>query len=56
MGTAVGGTRTFDATAQVGTTSWTLPQGWYRIAMYFDDGYALLAVSQPFRVIKATLR
>ena len=51
-GTAVQGSTTFDATAQLGKTSWPLPRGWYRVAMYFDDGYALLAVSEPFQVVK----
>lgn len=53
-GTAVEGTATFDAaSAQVGKAAWPLPPGWYRIAMYFDDGYALLAVSAAFRVVPA---
>ncbi|MBF8291002.1 MAG: hypothetical protein HW391_1970 [Chloroflexi bacterium] len=49
--TAVAGATVFDASAEVGTTSWPLGAGWYRTAMYFDDGYALLAVSAPFRVV-----
>ena len=51
-GTAVQGTTIFDASAQVGKTCWPLPRGWYRVAMYFDDGYSLLAVSEPFHVVK----
>ena len=50
-GTAVEGSTFFDSTAQAGKTSWPLPHGWYRVAMYFDDGYSLLAVSQPFQVV-----
>lgn len=47
----------FDAgTAQPGKTSWPLLRGWYRIAMYFDDGYSLLAVSQPFQVVSRPTR
>ena len=50
-GTAVDGSTAFDASAQAGATSWPLRAGWYRIAMYFDDGYSLLGVSAPFRVV-----
>ena len=50
--TAVEGTTTLDASsAQVGKTTWPLTHGWYRISMFFDDGYSLLAVSAPFQVI-----
>ena len=55
-GTLVEGSTTFDATAQIGKTSWPLERGWYRIALYFDDGYAQLGVSAPIQVIKATTR
>ena len=55
-GTAVEGSTSVDATAQVGKTTWPLEHGWYRIAMYFDDGYAQLAVSAPFQVVKAPTR
>jgi endonuclease/exonuclease/phosphatase family metal-dependent hydrolase len=55
-GTLVEGSTTFDATAQVGKTSWPIERGWYRIAMYFDDGYAQLGVSAPFQVVKAPPR
>jgi hypothetical protein len=51
-GAAVEGSTTFDASAQVGKTSWPLLRGWYRVAMYFDDGHSLLAVSEPFQVVK----
>lgn len=50
-GTTVEGSTTIDTTAQAGKVTWPLPPGWYRMAMYFDDGYALLAVSEPFRVV-----
>jgi hypothetical protein len=50
--TAVQGTATFDAqTAREGVTTWPLKRGWYRVVLYFDDGYQLLAVSAPFRVV-----
>jgi hypothetical protein len=49
----VEGSTTIDSSAQVGKTTWPLPPGWYRMAMYLDDGYALLAVSEPFRVVGA---
>ena len=49
--TAVEGSLTIDATAQPGTTEWPLKAGWYRLTYYFDDGYALVAQSEPFRVI-----
>lgn len=55
-GTAVEGTLTLDAMAGVGKTAWPLAQGWYRIALYFDDGYALMAVSEPFQVVKPPSR
>jgi len=55
-GTLVEGSAVFDATAQAGKTSWPLLHGWYRIAMYFDDGYSLLAVSQPFEVVSRPTR
>ena len=46
----------FDATAQVGKTTWPLEHGWYRIALYFDDGYAQLASPRRSRSIKAPTR
>lgn len=49
--TAVEGSLVIDATANPGTTAWPLRAGWYRVAVYFDDGYALLAQSIPFRVV-----
>jgi hypothetical protein len=30
----------------------TLLRGWYRVAMYFDDGYSLISLSEPFQVVK----
>ncbi len=52
--TAVAGSGVFDAsTAREGTTTWPLPQGWYRVVDDFDDGYPSLAVSAPFRVVKS---
>ncbi len=51
--TAVAGSAAFDSTtAREGTTTWPLAQGWYRVVFYFDDGYQMLAVSAPFRVVK----
>ena len=50
-GTLVEGSTVLDGTAQAGATTWPLRAGWYRMALYFDDGYSLLAVSDPFRVI-----
>ena len=55
-GTLVEGSAVVDATAQAGKTSWPLLHGWYRVAMYFDDGYSLLAVSQPFEVVSRATR
>lgn len=50
--TAVQGSAVFDATtAREGATTWPLKRGWYRVVFYFDDGYQLLAVSAPFRVV-----
>jgi hypothetical protein len=55
-GSAVEGSTVFDATAQGAKTSWPLQQGWYRVAMYLDDGYGLLAISQPFQVVARPTR
>jgi endonuclease/exonuclease/phosphatase family metal-dependent hydrolase len=35
-----------------GYAEWPLKRGWYEIRMFADDGYRLLAVSPPFRVLK----
>ncbi len=49
---ATEGSAVFDATtASQGVTTWPLKRGWYRVVFYFDDGYQLLALSAPFRVI-----
>ena len=49
---ATEGSAVFDATtARQGITTWPLKRGWYRVVFYFDDGYQLLALSAPFRVI-----
>jgi endonuclease/exonuclease/phosphatase family metal-dependent hydrolase len=49
--TAVEGLLVIGAGAQPGTTEWPLKAGWYRATYYFDDGYALVAQSAPFRVV-----
>ena len=51
--TGVAGSTMFDGTTgREGKTTWPIPQGWYRVVFYFDDGYQLLAVSAPFRVVR----
>ena len=50
-GARIQGTTTFGPNAEVGYGSWPLKRGLYEIRLLADDGYRLLAVSAPFRVI-----
>ena len=45
------GTTSFGPNAQVGYGTWPLARGLYEIRLFADDGYRLLAVSRPFRVV-----
>jgi hypothetical protein len=52
-GARIRGTTTFGPSAEVGYGSWPLKRGRYEIRLLADDGYRLLAVSEPFRVVAA---
>ena len=41
----------FDAYSAPGYVSWPLRRGWYEIRLLMDDGYRLVAISLPFKVI-----
>jgi hypothetical protein len=49
----VEGSRSIGPGSHDGYLSWPLPHGNYEIRMFLDDGYRLLAVSKPFRIVKA---
>jgi endonuclease/exonuclease/phosphatase family metal-dependent hydrolase len=50
----VEGSTRFGPGSLVGYGDWPLKRGWYEIRLQADDGYRLLAVSEPFRVVKRT--
>jgi len=45
------GSTSFGPNAEVGYGEWPLKRGRYEIRLFADDGYRLLAVSKPFRVV-----
>jgi hypothetical protein len=49
--TRPGGSTSFGPNAEIGYGTWPLKRGLYEIRLLADDGYRLLAVSRPFRVV-----
>jgi hypothetical protein len=48
---AIEGSAVIDASAFPGYTTWPLGRGRYRIRLFYDDGYRLLAVSNRFKIV-----
>jgi hypothetical protein len=51
-GATIEGTTRFDETSWPGYTTWPLGPGKYRVRFLLDDGYKLIAISAPFRIVR----
>jgi endonuclease/exonuclease/phosphatase family metal-dependent hydrolase len=50
-GASIEGSTRFDAYSSPGYATWPLKRGWYEIRLLMDDGYRLLGISLPFKVV-----